>query len=177
MSQLGCRCGNRLTKTDCPSPCSIDIFYKEEIDNAIQSDSNITLHNFLSGWDEIYACQHEFMIRPESVDYWFCPECKRVYEVQNKPQGRWLRIYQRSAPDVLTRFDEWRQIYVMPDIETDAATEENWEITLSAYLKHHSSIVCFLSPDENTACLIDRKTDKFLYCYVLEDSWFSKADV
>ena len=96
MSQLGCICGERMTKTSCPSPCSLDIFYDAEVDKAICEDAAITLHSFLSGWDERNDCAKEYMDRPEPVDYWYCPACKRVYEVQYKPGGRWLRIYKKA---------------------------------------------------------------------------------
>lgn len=173
MSQLGCKCGERMTKTDCPSPCSIAIFYKEEIDNAIRGDSSITLHDFLSGWDAKNYRPCSFMARPVPVDYWFCPACKRVYEVQNIPQGRWLRVYARTDTVVPNSFDEWKQIYVMPDVETDAATEDDFELLLSAYLKQHDGIVYHLSPEESIVCAVDRQTGSVLYSYSLEDSWSS----
>ena len=148
MSQLGCICGERMTKTSCPSPCSLDIFYKEEIDRAIYEDPSITLHSFLSGWDERNDCAKKYMDRPEPVDYWCCPACKRVYEVQYIPGGRWLRIYKKANDPVAESFEGWTRIYVLPDVETDAATEKDWEIHLSDYLLQHDSIRYYLSPDE-----------------------------
>ena len=171
MSQLGCRCGERMTKTDCPSPCSLDIFYKSEVDKAVADDPSIALHDFLSGWDKRNDCRRDYRVRPEPVDYWFCPVCKRVYEVQYKPHGRWLRIYKRSDTAVPSCFAGRGQIYVMPDEETDAATEENWEVRLSDYLRQHDAVRFYLSPDEKTACAVDAATSKILYCYELEDSW------
>ena len=176
MAQLGCRCGERMTKTECPSPCSLDAFYKEEADRAIHDDPAIALHDFLSGWDERNDCQHEYMDRPEPVDYWFCPVCKRVYEVQNIPHGRWLRIYKKTNIPVSESFDGWKQIYVMPDAETDAAMEEEWEIHLSDYLKQHDSVLYYLSPDETIIHAVEKSSSKVLYSYELEDSWSSISD-
>ena len=116
MSQLGCICGERMTKTRCPSPCSLDIFYKAEVDKAIYEDPSIALHSFLSGWDERNDCTKEYMDRPEPVDYWYCPACKRVYEVQYIPSGRWLRIYKKADIPVADSFESWTQIYVLPDV-------------------------------------------------------------
>lgn len=175
MAQLGCRCGERMTKTFCPSPCTLDIFSKEEIDKAINEEPFIALHNFLEGWDEKNDCKKEYMDRPEPVDYWFCPVCKRVYEVQNIPHGRWLRIYKRSCVPTPENFDDWKQIYVLTDVETDQATEVDWEIKLSDYLRQHDSVLYYLSPDEKTAHAVDKATSKVLFSYVLEDSWSSSA--
>ena len=132
MSQLGCRCGERMTKTDCPSPCSLDIFYEEEVERAVLADPTIALHSFLSGWDEKNDCPKEYKDRLEPVDYWYCPTCKRVYEVQYRPHGRWLRIYKRVQIADSGDISGWRQIYVLPDVETDRATEEDWDILLDS---------------------------------------------
>lgn len=171
MAQLGCRCGERMTKTNCPSPCSLDIFYKEEVDRAINEYPAIALHNFLSGWDERNDCAKEYMDRPEPVDYWYCPVCKRVYEVQYTPGGRWLRIYKKADNLVAESLEGWKRIYVMPDEETDAATEEDWEIRLSDYLQQHDAVLYYLSPDEKIAHAVDKTTAKILFSYELEDSW------
>lgn len=171
MAQLRCKCGAYMTKTDCPSPCSLNIFYKKEVDDAIRSDSDIMLHNFLSGWDEKNDCKHTYMNRTEPVDYWFCPTCKRVYEVQNIPHGHWLRIYKRIRSVTITDIENWIPIYVMPDVETDAATEEKREILLSDYLKQNHSVQYILSPDEKVVCAIDSASNKILYSYKLEDIW------
>ena len=176
MSQLGCICGERMTKTSCPSPCSLDIFYKEEIDRAIYEDPSITLHSFLSGWDERNDCAKKYMDRPEPVDYWCCPACKRVYEVQYIPGGRWLRIYKKANDPVAESFEGWTRIYVLPDVETDAATEKDWEIHLSDYLLQHDSIRYYLSPDEKIVHAVDKTTKKVHFSYELEDSWSPSAD-
>ncbi len=171
MSQLGCRCGERMSKTDCPSPCSLDIFYEEEVDRAVLEDPSIALHSFLSGWDEKNDCAKEYKDRPEPIDYWYCPACKRVYEVQYRPHGRWLRIYKRVRSADPGDISGWRRIYVLPDMETDRATEEDWDILLSDYLQQHNSVLYYLSPDEKIVSAVDRTTSKAKYSYILEDSW------
>ena len=176
MSQLGCICGERMTKTSCPSPCSLDIFYKAEVDKAIHEVPSITLHSFLSGWDEGNDCAKAYMDRPEPVDYWYCPACKRVYEVQYIPGGRWLRIYKKVDISVADCFEGWSQIYVLPDVETDSATEENWEVHLFDYLQQHDNVRYYLSPDEKIVHAIDKTMAKALFSYELEDSWCPSAE-
>ena len=177
MAQLGCKCGERMTKTDCPSPCSLYIFYKEEVDRAIYDNPNIMLHDFLSGWDVLNNCQHDFMDRPEPVDYWFCPVCKRVYEVQDVPHGRWIRVFKKIADNNHEEVGDWKQIYIMFDTETDAATEDNWEITLFDYLQQHNNILYYLSPNETVVCAVDKKTCQVICSYVLEDSWTPNVEM
>lgn len=171
MATLLCKCGEGMHTTDCPSPYIVDIYYKSEADKAISNDPNITLHNFLLGWDEKNGCNHEYMDRPEPVDYWFCPVCKRVYEVQNIPHGRWLRIFKMTDTSASVSMKEWKQLYVMFDAETDAAMEKEGGILLSDYLKQHDSTIYYLSPDEKTALAVDKATAKTLYSYELEASW------
>ena len=111
------------------------------------------------------------MDRPGPVDYWFCPVCKRVYEVQNIPGGRWLRIYQKADVPVSGSLECWTRIYVLPDIETDAATEEDWEICLSDYLQQKDSVRYYLSPDEKIVHAVDKDTGTIRSSYELEDAW------
>ncbi len=171
MAQLGCRCGARMYTSDDPCPYIVDIYYKEEIDKAISDDPAITLHNFMLGWDEKNNRQREYTERPEPVEYWFCPVCKRVYEVQNTSCGRWLRIYKKSTDADSDDFTGWKQIYVISDTDVYAVYEENPKILLSDYLKQHDSVLYYLSPDEKTVYAVSKTTVKVLFSYGLEDSW------
>ena len=176
MARLGCRCGATMGTTDCPSPYGLEIFYDSEIRNALINDPGITVHNFLLGWDEKHECQREYMDRNEPVDYWYCLECHRVYEVQAIRSGRWLRVYNRSGADVPVSFDGWKQIWVMPETATYAATEVAPEISLSDYLRQHDSVLYYLSPDETVAHVVDKASSQILLSYVLEDFWSPSAE-
>ena len=171
MSQLGCRCGERMAKTDCPSPCSLEIFYKFEVERAVERDPSIKLLDFLSGWDEKNDCLREYKMRPEPVDYWFCPACGRIYEVQYIPGGRWLRIYNRVDALINVDMENWTRIYVMLDTETDVATEKVWDLKLADYLQQYDTIHHYISPEETMVSAVDKETSEILYSYVLEDSW------
>ena len=176
MAQLGCRCGERMYTSDDPCPYIVDIYYKAEADKAIGDDSEITLHNFMLGWDEKNNCQREYMERPEPVEYWFCPVCKRVYEVQCFPGGRWLRIYKKSDSMKSEGHDGWKQIYVITDTDVYVAYEKSEDIRLSDYLQQHDTILYYLSPDEKIAHAVDKTTAKVLFSYELEDSWSPSAE-
>ena len=176
MARLRCRCGEGMYTSDDPSPYIVYVYYKEEVDNAIMDNPDITLHDFLTGWDERYACNHDYMDRPEPVDYWFCPVCKRVYEVQYIPGGRWLRIYHQSEVAVSESIVGWKQICFMKDTEVYDATEKDWGILLSDYLQQHNSILYYLSPDEKIVLGVDNATAKTLFSYELEDSWSPSTD-
>ncbi len=171
MARLGCRCGEGMYRSDDPSPYIVYIYYKEEAHNAMKDNPEITLNDFLTGWDEKHDCDRDYMDRPEPVDYWFCPVCKRVYEVQYIPGGRWLRIYHRSDVAAPESLEGWKQIYFMTDTEVFDATEENWGIRLSDYLQRHDNVQYYLSPDEIIVHAVDKATEKVLFSYELEDSW------
>lgn len=175
MAGLLCRCGEGMYRSDDPSPYIVYIYYRAEADKAISYDPSITLNNFLTNWDEKKDCRRKFMDRTEPVEYCFCPVCKRVYEVQNIPQGRWLRIYKKSDAAAYGGIKGWKQIYVIPDAEIYVALEEKWEFLLSDYLRQHDSVLYVLSPDETVAHAIDKASSKVLFSYVLEDSWSPPA--
>lgn len=176
MSRLGCKCGASMGSSDDPSPYIVYIYYKKEADNAIKDNPEGTLHDFLLGWDEKNECQRDYMNRPEPVDYWFCPVCKRVYEVQYIPGGRWLRIYHRSDIAAPESLEDWKQIYFMTDTEVYDATEADRDILLSDYLQRHDNVQYYLSSDEKIVHAVDRATAKVLFSYELEDSWSPSAE-
>lgn len=176
MARLGCKCGEGMYRSDDPSPYIVYIYYKKEVDNAIKDNPEITLNDFLTGWDEQHDCNKNYMDRPEPVDYWFCPACKRVYEVQYIPGGRWLRIYHPLDIAAPERFESWKQIYFLTDTEVYDATEENWEIRLSDYLRQHDAVFYYLSPDEKLVYAVNKESSKVAFAYELEEAWSPSPD-
>ncbi len=87
-----------------------------------------------------------------------------------------MRIYKKANDPVAESFEGWTRIYVLPDVETDAATEKDWEIHLSDYLLQHDSIRYYLSPDEKIVHAVDKTTKKVHFSYELEDSWSPSAE-
>ncbi|MCR4720528.1 MAG: hypothetical protein K5655_02285 [Lachnospiraceae bacterium] len=172
MSQLGCRCGERMSRTDCPSKYILYVYYESEIKNALKDNPSLSLNDFLTAWDSVKNCKKVYQVRKEAVDYWYCPVCKRVYEVQNKPDGRWLRIFKRESPDNSEDYSNWTRLYVMTDIGTDSATESDFTIGLSDYLHQIDDIKYYISNDERTLYAVD-STPKILFAYTVEDIWSS----
>ena len=170
MARLGCKCGAIMGTTQCPSPFSLFVYYKDEIEQALSDDPDITLFDFLTDWDEKNKCQKEFMHRAERVDYWYCRECRRVYEVQLRPKGHWLRVYKRSDEFSVSEHSDWSQIYVMSDVETYAATEANSKIRLTDYMAKHDAVRYYLSPDETTVYVKNTEDGKILCSYSLEEA-------
>ncbi len=177
MARIECRCGEILSDTDSPSPCSLDIYYESEVQAAIRNDPDTTLVDFLIDWDEKHECRREYMVRPEPVVYWYCPTCGRVYEFQAVRGRRWLRIFSRdqgtpqATPENL---ESWTRIYVMMDTETVAvmdADEDDKRTRLADYVRKYDSVRHWISPDESRACAIDKASGQVLYTYSLEDSW------
>ena len=171
MARLGCKCGAVMGTSDCPSPNSLDIYYASEIRRALADEPDIKLNDFLSDWCEKEGRQKEYQQRSQPVEYWYCTECHRVYEVQAIPGGRWLRIYKRSDISENVDFSGWKSIYVMLEPETDAATEENIEIRLIDYIELHDNVKYYLSPDEKFAVAIRNSTMEPIYFYTLEEQW------
>jgi len=174
MSRMLCKCGAAMGTSESPSPYSLSIYYASEVDAAIKADQGIALHNFLLDWDEKNECQHQYMKREEQVEYWYCPVCHRVYETQAKIGGRWLREYIPSEnPMEVENVSEWKKIYVMPELETDAASEKNPDITLVEYLKEHESPAYYLSQDETKVHAIELQSGEIIFTYELEEKWDS----
>ena len=80
MARLGCHCGADMTNTDGPSPHRLNVFLKSEVDKALSYNPDIPLWDFYTGWDELAECRNSFQNRSEPVEYWYCTECKRIYE-------------------------------------------------------------------------------------------------
>jgi hypothetical protein len=157
----------------CPSPYSLAVYYQSEIEAALSDQSNVRLQDFLMGWDETNECKRQYMERKTSVEYWFCIECKRIYEVQ--VHGRWLRVFQWQKPTSVTLpqvDNDWKRIYVFPDTVTDAATEANIDISLADFLRQEIfENEYFVSPDEKLVVAQKMSTKAIEFCYQLEDVW------
>ncbi len=170
MSRLGCRCGAAMSTTSCPSPNWLYIYTEEEIRNAISWNEDIRVLDFLTNWDTKTETRREFQLRKEPMEYWYCTECHRLYEVQSKPGGRWVRIYQRIQNNIRADYGKWKRIYVLTDTKTDLYTEINPAIRLTDYLSNDKELY-YLSPDESRCDVIDIAKSEILYSYILEDSW------
>ncbi len=174
MSRLGCKCGHIMGSTESPSPYSIYVYYESEITQAISDNNNLTVMDFLSNWDEKHSCKKQYMKRKEEVDYWYCLECKRVYECQVKIGGHWLRVYQRKEAEITESFDKklCTKLYVFTEIHSDNVTEIKPNILLSEFIDNLSKAY-YTSIDENTIYVVSKDSNELLYIYELEEVYTS----
>lgn len=94
MSSLLCKCGNVIYGTDCPSDSELFVYTEKEIQAAIAYNPDIRWFDFILNRDALRHCKRLWMLRPTEVEYWYCQECKRVYEV-DAHTGNFLRLYKR----------------------------------------------------------------------------------
>ena len=113
MARLGCHCGADMTNTDGPSPHRLNVFLKSEVDKALSYNPDIPLWDFYTGWDELAECRNSFQNRSEPVEYWYCTECKRIYEVQAVSCGRILRNFKYvSEPTEQCNLDGFEELFI-----------------------------------------------------------------
>ncbi len=171
MSRLGCKCGAVMTYTDCPSPCIMKIYLKSDIDRAIESNPSIRWINFENGWDEINQRKKEYSSLPYPAEYWFCPECKRVYVIDLR-YNRWTRVY--KPDDTVQQHDitGWREVGSFHVVETDEATEADMDLSVKdfVYNESHPRKV-YLSSDLMRVMVYDGSSGNSKISYTLEERW------
>lgn len=170
MARLGCKCGSEMTNTISPSKNRLSIYYIHEALDAVNSNPQIRLWDFYSGWDEKNSCNNYFMDRNEPVEYWYCTNCKRVYEVQAKSCGKITRVYCVSKENNLTDIDysSLSELLILADVEMDKLLSQNEKMTLQDYITQRNTQKVFISADERTAYIINKNTNK-TFVYIRED--------
>ncbi len=173
MARLGCLCGHTMSNTSCPCECEIYVYYEKEILDAIAYNPELTWMDFQTDWDELHECKKMYMQRNDNLEYWFCPKCKRVYEVSNT-YNRWVRVYKRTEEIPKVSTEGWGKIYVYTDLEEDPITEDNVDITVKDFFRCFPYKFKFrLSPDEKTVIAYNMK-GKEAFAYELEEYWQPK---
>lgn len=131
MARLECICGASMTTSICPSPNTINIFTFDELKKALINTPDKLLWYFYADEDN-----------EKEVEYWYCPQCKRVYFVESKPQGKIIKIYKPSIPlskpTLSYSKSNFEEFFILFDTEIDALTELNFNITISDYFKSPS---------------------------------------
>lgn len=157
MARLGCKCGAEMSNTMAPSKNNLNVYYICEAKEAIQNNPNIKLWDFYTGWDEINNCKDSFQKRDEDVEYWYCTECKRLYEVQAVSCGKILKTYEPCEnkdiimPDILC-LDE---LIFLWDVEMDELLSKNDKMTLTEYLAQTTFPKYYISKDKKTIYVVD----------------------
>jgi hypothetical protein len=172
MARLGCPCGAAMSTVDCPSPHVYHVFTQAEVTAALNKNSECLFWDFYTNWDS--QKDEKCLFTSEDFSYWYCTACGRMYQVQAKPQGRWVKKYQLSE-DISFLTDEdivkWEKLYVYSDKVVDQITEKDFKITLSAFLNHKKHVYEFyISPCSSIIAVCDKKTKAIVKVYLLEES-------
>lgn len=173
MARLSCKCGAEMTNTLSPSPHSLKIFYRKEIETAIQANPDIRVWDLYSGWDEKRGCDNSFQDRSEPVQYWYCEDCKRVYEIQDVSCGKILRDYKpdydnfENLPEV-SEITSYREIIVLTDIEMDLLLSFSEEKKLSDYMGSVGEKRYYISENEEAVYVL--RDEKQIVCVYREET-------
>lgn len=168
MARLGCHCGADMTNTEGPSPHRLNVFLKSEIEEALLYNPDIPLWDFYTGWDELSECRNSFQNRSEPVEYWYCTECKRIYEVQAISCGRILRCF-KYVSDLTEEYslEGLEELFILWDKEMDDFLDLGSDYRLKDYISQ-VSVKHYISSDQNTIYGIDVSTNKLICKYILE---------
>lgn len=171
MAGLACYCGADMTDTEGPSPHLLNVFLRSETDKALSYNPNICLWDLYTGWDELAECDNSFQNRSEPVEYWYCTECRRIYEVQAVSCGKILRCFKYvSTPAEEYNLDGFEELFVLMDKEMDDIICKDRYYLLKDYIEKPSEIKIFISPDQKNIFVINVATDKLICKYILEES-------
>ena len=170
MARLGCHCGADMTNTEGPSPHRLNVFLKSEVDKALSYNPDIPLWDFYTGWDELAECRNSFQNRSEPVEYWYCTECKRIYEVQAVSCGRILRNFKYvSEPTEKCNLDGFEELFILWDEEMDDFLDLGNDYRLKDYISQ-LKVRHYISSDQKTIYWLDVTTNKLICKYILEES-------
>ncbi len=171
MARLGCKCGAEMANTISPSKNRLSIYYIQEVKDAINSNPQIRLWDFYTGWDEKNNCNNSFQDRNEPVEYWYCTSCKRVYEVQAESCGKIMRTYALEKEKKSEKIDisSLTELLVLTDEEMDKLLAQNEKLTLQDYLAQRSTPRVYITADEKTVYITDIET-RTTHIYLCEDT-------
>jgi hypothetical protein len=171
MARLACYCGADMTDTKGPSPHLLNVFLRSEIDKALSYNPNICLWDLYTGWDELAECDNSFQNRSEPVEYWYCTECKRIYEVQAVSCGKILRCF-KPVSDLTEEYslEGYEELFILWDKEMDDIICKDRNYLLKDYIVKPSTIRFFISSDQKTIYGLDVPTNKLICKYILEES-------
>lgn len=154
-----------MSDTDCPSQNIIHVYTKSETEAAIKADPTVSL------WD--------FHMFERQYEYWYCPICKRVHQLDIGKR----RIWRTFRPVKATRHSfhqavqGWEELFIFSDTDIDYATEMDFGITLSDFINNSTNAYQFrISPKNDVIEAYSRKTLMPALAYIVETE-YTDADV
>jgi hypothetical protein len=158
-----------MTDTEGPSPHLLNVFLKSEIEEALSYNPDICLWDLYTGWDELAECSNSFQKRSELVEYWYCTECKRVYEVQAISCGKILRCFKPiPAPAGEYSLEGFEELFILWDTEMDDIICKDRYFLLKNYIAEPAKVKFFISADQKTTYGLNAATNKLICKYILE---------
>lgn len=155
MSKLGCMCGNSLSNVNCPSENILHICKMQEVLEAIKNQKNIRLWDFFETIEE------------KLPEYWYCPICGRVTVVERISCGGVLKVFCKDLVEnnnfCIADCDE---LFVCSDVELDAVTELDFEITLENYVGRENSKRYFYDSKREIVYVTDSGLTKLIEVYI-----------
>lgn len=170
MARLGCACGATMSTVDCPSPNVYHLYTGKEVTDALKQSPTRRFWDFHTNWDSVE--DKEFRFTDDRYSYWYCTACGRFYQVEAKPQGRWVKKYMISADTVSLPQDigPWNRLYVYADAVVDQLTEKDFDISLHDFIHHKKHTHDFyISDDLSKVAVCQRGTTNIEKLYLLED--------
>ena len=169
MARLGCYCGSDMTNTEGPSPHRLNVFLKSEVDEVLSYNPDIPLWDFYTGRDELAECWNSFQKRSEPVEYWYCTECRRIYEVQAVSCGEVLRVFKPDANYTDEyNIDNFEELFILWAKEMDDFLDFGRDYRLKDYIAQLTQKY-FISQDQKVIYGLDVATNKLICKYILEE--------
>jgi hypothetical protein len=166
MAKMGCYCGAAMSNVSCPSENVIYVMKKERVVSALKYNPQITLIDFITNWDVLTNAKKLFI--PEDYDFWYCTECKRVYKSDTHIGGNKLAAYKLDTEPIQIskkNLSTLSELIVFTDKEEDDAIEKEPQMTLSSFLASLTDRQYYISDNEDTVYVYDRKNDHIVLVY------------
>lgn len=166
MAKMACYCGASMSNVDCPSENVIYVMNKERVESALKYNHQITLIDFITNWDVLKDTKKPFI--SEEYDFWYCTQCKRVYQSEIKIGGNKLAVYaydpEVDSIDQETLFS-LQELIVFTDIEEYNATETEPPTSLEDFVSSLSGMRYFITDDGSTVYAYDCEKSCVEFCY------------
>ncbi|MBQ9415823.1 MAG: hypothetical protein IJU20_03150 [Clostridia bacterium] len=170
MAKMACYCGASMSNVDCPSENVLYVMNKDRVQSALKYNSQITLIDFITNWDSLKDAKKLFI--SEDYDFWYCTQCKRVYQSEIKIGGNKLAVY-TYYPDVDPIDKEvlfsMQELIVFTDIEEYDATEKDPPTLLADFISSLSAKRYFITDDGSVVYAYDCENECVLFSYHSEE--------
>ena len=166
---MACYCGASMSNSDCPSENVIYVVSKDRVDSAIKYNPQITLIDFITNWDVLTDTKKSFI--SEDYDFWYCTECKRVYQSEIRIGGNKLAAYvfePKIEPIDKEILFSMNELVVFTDIEEDFVTEKDPSTLLTVFISSLSGKRFFITDDLSTVYAYERAKNSIEYAYQSE---------